>query len=318
MDAPVADLREGGQWTLAQRVKNDVLWLAAEATLAVTTRLPPGALRACGRALGAIAHALVPSARAIAEANVGVAFPELDTRARRALVRRTYRALGEHLGDTVAMLDARRPLLPLPFASGSRDLLGGALDEGRGVVFASAHLGPWERVAATLVDAGIPLTAIAREAYDPRLTRIYERLRGGRGVRVVWRSSPHAGSALLRTLRRGGLLGVPMDLASRVPSIEAPFLGRPAPTPVGPARLALRTGAAVVVGTVAPRPPEPALAMHDEPLVLLATRIPTDDLAPGPDGERALTARINAEISTRIRALPEAWVWMHRRWPPTM
>lgn len=300
MDAAL-DVREGGKWTLAQRVKNDAIWIAAEASIALATRLPPGLLRAAGAALGAFAHAALPSARRIAEENVARAFPELDRRERRALVRRTYRELGLHLGDAVAMLDPARPLAPLPFGDGARAVLDEALAPGRGMIFASAHLGPWERVAATLVDAGLPFATIAREAYDPRLTRIYERLRGGRGVRVVWRSAPGSAAALLRTLRSGGMLGVPMDLASRVPSIEAPFLGAPAPTPVGPARLALRTGAAVVVGTVAPGPR------------LTATRIDTSDLAPGDAGERVLTTRINDELSRRIRAMPEHWVWMHPR-----
>lgn len=306
MDAAL-DIREGGRWTLAQRVKNDAIWIAAEVSLALATRLPMRVLRSAGEALGAFAHAALPSARRIAEENVARAFPELDVAARRHLVRRAYRALGRHLGDAVAMLDPRRPLDPLPFADGAREVLDAALARGRGMIFASAHLGPWERVAATLVSAGLPFATIAREAYDPRLTRIYERLRGGRGVRVVWRSAPGAAAALLRTLRGGGMLGVPMDLASRVPSIEAPFLGAPALTPVGPARLALRTGAAVIVGTVAPGP------------CLTATRIETCDLAPGPDGERVLTTRINDELSQRIRALPEDWVWMHPRFAtPTL
>ncbi len=300
MDAAL-DIREGGRWTRAQRVKNDAIWISSEVAIALATRLPARLLRAAGIALGAFAHAALPSARRIARENVARAFPELGPAGQRQLVRRAYRVLGGHLGDAVAMLDPRRPLPPLPFGEGAREVLDEALAPGRGMIFASAHLGPWERVAATLVSAGLPFATIAREAYDPRLTRIYERLRGGRGVRVVWRSAPGAAAALLRVLRGGGMLGVPMDLASRVPSIEAPFLGEPAPTPVGPARLALRTGAAVVVGTIAPGP------------CLTATRIQSSDLAAGAEGERILTTRINDELSRRIRALPEHWVWMHPR-----
>jgi hypothetical protein len=60
-------------------------------------------------------------------------------------------------------------------------------------------------------------------------------------VDVIWRSRPGASARILRALRGGHVLGVPMDLRSRVPSCDAPFLGRVAPTPVGPARIALRT-----------------------------------------------------------------------------
>lgn len=306
--AEATDVREGGQWTLAQRAKNDVLWILASLAVATLGRLPPRVLRAAGVALGRVAHALVPGARRLAERNVAVAFPELDGRARRALVARTYRTLGGYLGEAVSMLDPRRPLAPLPFAAGARETLDAAVAEGRGVVFASGHLGPWERVAATLVASDIPFVAVAREAYDPRLTRLYDRLRGGRGLATIYRGSAGSAAGLLRTLRRGRVLGVPMDLASRVPSIDVPFLGRRARTPVGPARLALRTRAAVVVGVAAPS------AMPGEPLELSITRVTSADLEPSSEGERILTTRINDVLSERIRAMPEGWVWMHPRW----
>jgi KDO2-lipid IV(A) lauroyltransferase len=140
------------------------------------------------------------------------------------------------------------------------------------------------------------------------LTRLYERLRGARGLATIYRGAPGAATALLRTLRRGRILGIPMDLASRVPSIDVPYLGHDARTPVGPARLALRTGAAVVVGLAAP---------STDMLELAITRIETSDLtgADTASRERILTTRINDVISAHIRAMPEAWVWMHPRWP---
>jgi KDO2-lipid IV(A) lauroyltransferase len=305
------DLRTGGEWTRLQRAKNQLIYALAMLALAASRALPLRALRALGRGAGAAAHALAGEARCTALANVGRVFPAASETERRALVRRSFVAMGEFLADTVALLRAHGgPLLELdPHA---RAVIDEARRQGRGVLFASAHLGPWERVAASLVAAGVPLTTLARESYDPRFTRLYERLRGDRGVRVVWRSGdrPMAATAgIVRTLRAGGVLGVPMDLRSRVPSCAAAFLGHPAPTPIGPARIALRTGAAVVVGTVAPA---------GDSLVITATRIPTGDLDFRADGaELELTTRINGELSRRILALPHAWVWMHERWTPS-
>jgi KDO2-lipid IV(A) lauroyltransferase len=313
-EAGSIDVREGGRWTLAQRVKNDALFLLASAAIAATSRLPPRALRAIGVALGRLAPANLPSARRLAESNLALALPELEASARRALVGRTYRTLGGYLGDAIAMLDPAQLVVPLAFEDGAREVLDAAIAEQHGVVFASAHLGPWERVAATLVACEVPFTAVAREAYDPRLTKLYDRLRGGRGLPTIYRGGRGAAAALLRTLRRGQVLGIPMDLASRVPSIEVPFLGRPAPTPVGPARLALRTGAAVVVGVPIPTDRSSLPARAGEPLALAITRIDTSDLDASPEGERVLTTRINDALSARIRAFPEAWVWMHPRW----
>jgi KDO2-lipid IV(A) lauroyltransferase len=176
-------------------------------------------------------------------------------------------------------------------------------------VFASAHLGPWERVAATLAAEGVPMTVVAREPYDPRLAWIYERLRDARGVPAIYRGLPGASMRMVRVLRKGGILGIPMDLRSRVPSVDVSFLGQPAPVPIGPARLALRTGAGVIVGTVAPDSSLP------EGLRITCTEVSSEGLAATPEGEHVLTQRIADELSARILALPDQWVWMHDRFP---
>src|SRR5687768_4181409 len=100
MDSAI-DLREGGRWTLAQRAKNDFIWIGVEAALAIATRVPSSILVHAGRAIGALAHALVPSAKRIARENVARAFPEMSERDVRALVRRNYRRLGERLAEAV-------------------------------------------------------------------------------------------------------------------------------------------------------------------------------------------------------------------------
>jgi KDO2-lipid IV(A) lauroyltransferase len=263
------------------------------------------ALRCFGRALGRAAHWCASGARRTALENVARAFPALEDKERRDLVGRCFVQLGEHLGETIALLRGPEAMPPLPLSHEAHALLADARAEGRGVLFASAHLGPWERVAASLVAAGVPLVALARESYDPRFSRLYERLRAAHGVRVVWRGAPGAAGRILRALRAGDVLGVPMDLRSRVTSCMAQFLGHPAPTAVGPARIALRSGAPVVVGTAA--------RQADGSLAITATRIPVLDLPPDGTAAEVLTARINAELSRRIAALPHAWVWMHDR-----
>ena len=89
--------------------------------------------------------------------------------------------------------------------------------------FASAHLGPWERVAASIVSSGVPLIAVARESYNPRFSALFERIRYRAGVRVIWRGRPGAAARILRALRRGEVLGIPMDI---------PIPGRLAPGPI--------------------------------------------------------------------------------------
>ena len=294
------DVRQGGAWTFGQSLKNAILFGAARCLLALLGPLPRAFLVRLGRALGALCHAVLRGERNKARANVARVLPGMPAREADALVARTFRTLGENLGDTVDLYGKARLSPSLPFEAGSLEVLDHARREGRGVVLASGHLGPWERVAASFVEAGCPLVTLAREAYDPRLTGELVRLRERHGVRAIFRGSPGAAARIVRTLRRGEVLGAPMDLASRVPSVPVEILGHEAPTAVGPARIALRSGARVVVGSFVGG-------------VIRVTPVPTDDLRAGPGAEVELCRRINAELTRRILESPEHWPWMHDR-----
>jgi KDO2-lipid IV(A) lauroyltransferase len=184
-----------------------------------------------------------------------------------------------------------------------------ALAEGRGVVYIAAHLGPWERMAALLVEEGFPVATVARESYDPRLTALYEGLRAPRGVRSIYRGRPGAATAIVRELRAGRAVGFLIDLPSRVRSIRAPLFGVEQAVPVGAARIALARGAAIVVGTPSP-------SASGGPLQLLVERVLTADLPPGPAGEVALTHRLARSLEARIAARPEAWLGLFAPAPP--
>jgi KDO2-lipid IV(A) lauroyltransferase len=291
------DLREGGAWSRGQRLKNALIYASVRAGLAVATRLPRRALGLVCEALGAAAYLLLPRERARArarlEAGTGGPVP-------RARVRRAFRDAGRILADTLALLDPReRAGRTLSVGPEDRAAFRDALAEGRGVVFVSAHLGPWERLAALLAEEGFPVATLARESYDPRLTRLYDRLRAPRGVRSIYRGLRGAAAAIARELRAGRAVGFLVDLPARVPCETVPLFGVDADMPRGVARIALARRAAVVVGTCAP---------GDRVEI---RRVPTLDLAPGGPGERALLLRLAGELEARIAACPEAWLGLY-------
>jgi KDO2-lipid IV(A) lauroyltransferase len=294
-----ADVREGGDWTARQRLKNDALYALARAALAIVRRLPRALVALLCRALGLLAWALLGRERRLVNARLaaGLGAPVPSRR-----VRAAFFAAGDVLADTLALLDPRELAgRTLTMDAASRAVLRAALAEGRGVVYVAAHLGPWERMAALLAAEGFPVVTVARESYDPRFTALYERLRAPRGVRSIYRDRPGAVTAIVRALRAGRGVGFLIDLPSRVRSIRAPLFGVMASLPVGAARIALARGAAVVVGTPMPAGP-------DGRLQLLVERIPAQDLTPGPLGEAALMARLARALEARIAAHPAAWL----------
>jgi KDO2-lipid IV(A) lauroyltransferase len=294
-----------GEWSRGQRIKNDWLYRLAAIAVRVGRRLPKALLPMAGSALGQLSYVALAEARRTALHNLGLVFPSLARSERRALARRVFRCLGQNLTDTLALLDADEPEgRTLRVTRESAIALAEALAERRGVIYVTAHLGPWERMASLLARQGFPITTMARESYDPRFHElIYDPLRRHRSVEVIYRGSPGAPAAIVRALRKGRVLGFLMDLPGRIPTRPVSLLGQPSKAPAGPARLALRLGAPVVIGS--PAPGRGGVAeVH-------IARLPTFDLDAGEKGEAELTQRMADALSDRIRAWPAAWPWMH-------
>lgn len=180
-----------------------------------------------------------------------------------------------------------------------------ALDDasslGRGIIFVTAHLGNWELMAATLARAGYPIFTAAKKSYDPRFTKMIHKARCDFGVRAVYRGDKGAFAAMLRALRNNGVLGFLIDQDTDVPSVFAPFFGRPAKTPSAPAVLALRCGAPIVVGSISRNIRDGSHTVDIEPFNVSG-------------GVEEITAALNLRLEARIRKHPSEWVWFHRRW----
>jgi len=291
-------------WSRPQRRKNDFLFAAARVGLGLGLALPRTWLRPSGACLGFAAYALLGAARRATLANLALVHPELDPAARRHLARAIFRSLGQNLTDTLALLDPSEDAgRTLAIDAASERALTDALARGRGVIYATCHLGPWERMAALLAQRGFPITTVARESYDPRFhPLVYEKLRTRRRVEVIHRGEPGAPVAIVRALRKGRVLGLLLDMPGRIATEDVTWLGLPSRIPAGAARLALRLRCPVVVGTPAP---------HPEGLEIRIAKLETDDLTAGARSEAVLNQRIADALTERIRLLPTHWPWMH-------
>ena len=174
-----------------------------------------------------------------------------------------------------------------------------ALASGRGTLIFTGHCGNWEWLAATVALLGYPLTVLQRERDEPDLNRFIERLRSRFGTRAIGRRSSTSALEMFRTLRNGGLLAFLIDQNIRAESVKVPFFGMPALTPIGPAKLAVRAEAPVMICFVERRGGK-HIVQFQEPIVA------SDPVE--------ITARLTAAIEQQIRRAPEQWVWFHPRW----
>lgn len=295
-------------WT--KRLRRRARFEAIRLAVGAASTLPLAALYALGRAAAAVAPFVARRTWRRALAGLTQAFPDLPDAERRALARACFVHLGRCLAELLALrrLDATIDAL-VAWPPDSRGVMEAALARKKGVLYVTGHIGHWELLARRVGLAGYPANVIAKESWHPKLTEAIDALRGSGRVNTIWRGRPDAAKRMLKLLRAGEFLGVLIDQDTDVQSVWAPFFGRPAKTPRGVADLALRTGAAVLVGACQRAP--------DGRYVLTAEEVPV----PAEDTEAnvlALTATLNAKLEALIRRAPEQWVWFHERWksPP--
>lgn len=177
------------------------------------------------------------------------------------------------------------------------------------IVIATAHLGAWEMMPGLATDLlpdreGL---VVVRRQHDEALNRLMAELRGARGMRAV--DHRRATRVVLPSLRKGGVTAFLVDHnANRQESVFLPFLADTAAVNMGPASLALRTKAAVY----------PVFLLRDGKggyILHLLKPLHTADLQGGiPDRIRQIAAFYTDAVASMVRAYPEQWFWMHRRW----
>ena len=184
------------------------------------------------------------------------------------------------------------------------------LDEGKGLVGITGHVGNWELLGIAFREAAGERSGpvIAKRHPNPWLNDFIVESRARLGFEVVFQDQGLR--PLLRGLKAGKLLGtVPDQDIRRVAGIFVPFFGRDAYTTTGPASLAVFGGAPILAGF---------LRRKDYGLVLDLM----EPLRPQPGADREaeverLTREWSAQVEAQIRKQPSDWMWFHERWRTT-
>lgn len=243
-----------------------------------------------------------PRLRAAAWRNFEIAMPELGREQRARLLEGCWMNLARVLATL-----ARFPLI---HAGNVRQFIRyeglenfqRAAARGRGVLVATAHLGNWEFSAFAHALMTAPMAVVARPLDNPLLDALITHYRTLSGNRVLGRGQ-HFLRPLLETLRANGAVGILVDqnvTADR--GVFVDFFGRKACVDAGLARLARRTGAAVLLGYALWSAAEQRYVLHFEPEIEM-----TGD-------ELADTQAVQARLEAAIRRAPDQWLWIHRRW----
>ena len=176
---------------------------------------------------------------------------------------------------------------------------------GKGCILVSDHFGQWEAIRHVLKARGLTSDAI----YKPNTNAYYDAVFLANircGGEPIFESGSRGMRGVLRHLRQGGFVSLLMDQRYNRSEV-LDFLGCPALTSTVAADIASKLSVPLVpaCGT---RVSNGRIAVEFEQPIEHTDAV-------------EMTQKINNSISKRVRANPEQWYWIHRRWkhaPPSI
>jgi KDO2-lipid IV(A) lauroyltransferase len=268
---------------------------------------PRGVARALGALVGRVVYAVAGRLRRTGLRNLELAMPEMTLEERERTLKLLYRNLGWQLAEFCRMerYTAANTANWIRYEGLERFLEAEA--RGKGVLILTGHLGAWELSSFYHSLMGHPMGMVIRRLDNRRLDGFVNRIRCLHGHRVLHKDDFARG--LITAMRQGETVGILMDTNMTPPQgVFVDFFGTPACTASGLARVALKTGAAVVPGFLLWEAEEQRYVLHFGERVEIAE---TDDAEAD---ILALTQRCTSVIESWVRRYPEQWLWIHRRW----
>jgi KDO2-lipid IV(A) lauroyltransferase len=268
--------------------------------LRLLTLLPWSSMMATGRFLGRLTMRAAPRRVRIARINLQLCFPELDDKARLAMIRKHFESLGMGAMDfCLAWWASDKRLQSLVRVHGVENAKA-AFASGKGVIFLTAHFSSVEMSGRILLQHA-PVFPMYRPNENPVIEHIVRSNRQRHVEQAIPRDDVRL---MLRTLKANkGVWFAPDQNFGHKNSLFSPFFGIPAATNTSTSRFAKMTGSSVVPFVLLRREQEQGYDLYVEPAL---DDFPSQDLQQDTD-------RINAILARWIRQAPAQYLWTHRR-----
>jgi KDO2-lipid IV(A) lauroyltransferase len=236
--------------------------------------------------------------------NLARAFPENSAQANAKIILGMWDNLGRviaeypHLPRICAKLEGGRVEI-----EGIEIIRALATDGKPGILF-GAHLANWEVQPFIARHTGLELALIYRAPNNEWVDRLLRRLRD---APLLFRKGQEGARALYSLLRSGGHVAMLVDQKMN-DGIAVPFFGRDAMTAPAIAQFGLRLGCVIV-------PVRTERLKGARFRITVSPPLALPDTGDRAADERAVMVRINMIVEDWVRARPEQWLWLHRRWP---
>lgn len=244
----------------------------------------------------------------IAVGNIQLVFPEIGARDAQQIARRSAQNFGMSFCEFLHLRTASEAEIRDYCTFDGIEHFQIALELGRGVILPTAHFGAWEVMGARIA-LDFPMTVVVRLTSNQALKEHIQTVRAAVGLPMILKNE--TGRESMRVLRRGEILALFPDQHAGRRGELMPFFGHPTSVFTSPARLAITSGAPLVAAfgvRQAPWLENGRVSIRVSPPLQLTRGESRDESVLGG------TRRILEEVENVVRAHPNQWLWMHRRW----
>jgi KDO2-lipid IV(A) lauroyltransferase len=185
-------------------------------------------------------------------------------------------------------------------------LMAGGNGRHGGLIMLTGHYGNWEITGYTLATLGFETVSVARPLNNPYLNDWLLGVRQQRGQRVVDKKG--AATEIADLLSTGGVVAFVADQNAGPKGVFVDFFGRKASTYKSIALLAMQFEVPIIVGFARRIEPKFQFQIDAQDIIY------PNDWKNQDDPLIYITQRYTKAIENFVRAAPEQYWWMHRRW----
>ena len=289
-------------------LQTKIEYYAVRAVVGVFGLLPLKTSLDAGAAFGRLAQKFGGKLNRVGRRNLAIALPDANESQQNEILRGCFESLGRQLGLVSHFKNFKPEVLRSLLEIEGREHFDRAQATGKGILFFTAHFGSWEIFnLVPFAFANSQMNILVRRIDNPLVENFVESLRTAFGGKTIDKKT--SARTMFRLLQNGELLGVMADLnVQEREGVFVDFFGLPASTMTGLAKLALRTEAVVL--------PAFAIWQPEKQKYLLKLESPIEYEKTGDDVRdvRELTQNATRTVEKYVRAFPEQWMWIHKRW----
>ncbi|MAA97617.1 MAG: lauroyl acyltransferase [Stappia sp.] len=281
-------------------VRHAAEWLMLRACFALVRVIPE---RAMGRAMGRAWRFFGPMNKRHRRAmdNLARAFPEMGEAERDTLARRMWENLGRVAAETLQLDRVTQDPSRFEFdVSEVGNLVGNG-----GAVVVSMHAGNWEVTTLGALELGWSPIGVYKALSNARSDTLLHSLRAPLYPGGLLPKGHETARRVLSTVRRGGRVAMLADLRDPRGAV-IPFFGHDAYATTYPAMVACAAGVPLVAARV--------LRLPDDRFRISAVIVDVPRTGDRKADALALTQAYHGLFEQWIRAAPDQWMWIMRKW----